>query len=65
MVHGPESAKRRGMQSATASLIGLAGIGLVVALVAFAVSPPSGEVTRSPISLEKVVPNTPPPVRTE
>jgi len=53
------------MQSATASLIGLAGIGLVVALVAFAVSPPSGEVTRSPISLEKVVPNTPPPVRTE
>jgi hypothetical protein len=55
-----------GLESATTWILGMLGLGIVAALLVVTVAPPAGERTNgATTSTEQVVPNTPPPVRTE
>jgi hypothetical protein len=60
------ASRKAGVESATGWILGMLGIGIIAALLVVTLLPPSGEDTNgSATSAEHVVPNTPPPVRTE
>ena len=68
MARGPDfpASRKPGVESATAWILAMLGMGVLAALLVVAVAPPSDDDTdRSATSTEHVVPNTPPPVRTE
>ena len=61
----PASRKPR-LESTTTWILGMFGLGIVAALLVLTVAPPADEETKGPTtSTDQVVPNTPPPVRTE
>jgi hypothetical protein len=61
----PASRKPR-LESTTTWILGMLGLGIVAALLVLTVAPPANEETNVPkTSTDQVVPNTPPPVRTE
>jgi hypothetical protein len=63
---GFPASRRPGLESATTWVFGTLGLGILAALLVVAVAPPAGDKTNGPTtSSEQVVPNTPPPVRTE
>jgi hypothetical protein len=54
------------VESATTWIVGMIGLGIIAGLLVVMVAPPGGKETNGPsTSTEHVVPNTPPPVRTE
>lgn len=68
MARGPDfpASRKPGVESATTWILAMLGMGILAALLVVAVVPPSDdETTGSATSTERVVPNTPPPVRTE
>jgi hypothetical protein len=68
MARGPDfpASRKPGVESATAWILAMLGMGVLAALLVVAVAPPSDDDTnRSATSTEHVAPNTPPPVRTE
>ncbi|KAB2939938.1 MAG: hypothetical protein K8F92_09480 [Hyphomicrobium sp.] len=58
------ASRNRGADSATTWVLAMLGLGVLAALLVIAVVP-TGSDTDNPTSAEQVVPNTPPPVRTE
>jgi len=61
----PASRKPR-LESTITWILGMLGLGIVAALLVLKVAPPADEETSVPkTSADQVVPNTPPPVRTE
>ena len=60
------ASRKPGVESATTWILGLLGLGVIAALLVVAVMPPSGkEGSGASTPTEQVVPNTPPPVRSE
>ena len=61
------ASRKPGVESATTWIFAMLGIGILAALLVVAVAPPTGDnnSTGPASSAEHVVPNTPPPVRTE
>jgi hypothetical protein len=63
---GLPASRKPGVESATTWIIGMIGLGIIAGLLVVTVAPPGGRETNGPsTSTEHVVPNTPPPVRTE
>ena len=61
----PASRKPR-LESTITWILGMLGLGIVAALFVLTVAPPANEEANAPrSSIDQVVPNTPPPVRTE
>lgn len=59
------ASRKPGAESTTAWILGILGLGIIAALLVVAVLPNSGDGTNGASSTEQVIPNTPPPVRTE
>lgn len=58
--------RKPGVESATTWIFGMLGLGLLALWLIMAVAPEGGSETNGPAtSAEQVIPNTPPPVRTE
>lgn len=61
------ASRKPGVESATTWILAMLGVGVIAALIVLAVVPeaPEGQQSTSGATSEQVVPNTPPPVRTE
>jgi hypothetical protein len=60
------ASRKPGVESATTWILAMLGMGVLAALLVVAVAPPADDNTiGTATSTEHVVPNTPPPVRTE
>jgi hypothetical protein len=63
---GLPASRKPGVESATTWIVGMIGLGIIAGLLVVMVAPPGGKETNGPsTNAEQVVPNTPPPVRTE
>jgi hypothetical protein len=68
MARGPDlpDSRKPGVESAATWILAMLCVGVLAALLVVAVAPPIGDNTDGPAAIsEQVVPNTPPPVRTE
>jgi len=58
--------RRTGLEGSTRWILGVLAAGILLALLVAAITPsPTGESTSPGTTTDQVVPNTPPPVRTE
>ena len=59
------ASRNRGVESATSWIFAMLALGVVAALLVVAVVPADTGTSSGTVTTERVIPNTPPPVRTE
>jgi hypothetical protein len=59
------ASRNRGVESATSWILAMLALGVIAALLVVAVVPADNSSSDGPSATEQVIPNTPPPVRTE
>ena len=59
------ASRNRGVESATSWILAMLAIGVIAALLVVAVVPADNNSSDGTATTEQVIPNTPPPVRTE
>ncbi len=59
------ASRNRGMENATSWVLAMLGIGVIAALLVVSIVPAENDGSGNSTATEEVVPNTPPPVRTE
>jgi hypothetical protein len=59
------ASRNRGVESATSWILAMLALGVIAALLVVAVVPADNNSSDGSATTEQVIPNTPPPVRTE
>lgn len=59
------ASRKRGLESTTSWFLAMLALGVIAALLVVAVVPADNGSSDAPNARERVIPNTPPPVRTE